>query len=140
MKYKTTNREQRLNNAIILGFSFCSIQNIERYLKPTAYTAGVYGWKADFYEMEGYSISTGYSPLNYINLSGFVDIDKYRQTKALILKKEILKLEKKLNKKNYKWQNSGSWMLCHKKILQIFDRISKKANKIAEESTAKYRK
>ena len=101
-KYKTTDREQRENNGIVLGFGYCEIQNIERYLKPNAYTAGAYGWRADFYEMDGYTISTGYSPLNYISKTGFKDIDAFRKTRAEILRGELMKLEKKLDKKFYK--------------------------------------
>lgn len=137
-RYRTTDREQRENNGIVLGFGYCKIQNITRFLKPNAYTAGVYGWRADFYEMDGYTISTGYSPLNYISKTGFKDIDAFRTTKAEILRGELMKLEKKLNKKFYKWQNSGSWAYCQKKLLQILARIERKAYKAADEAAAKY--
>ena len=139
-KYKTTDKEQRENNAIILGFGYCEIQNITRFLKANAYTAGLYGWRADFYEMEGYTISTGYSPLNYISKTGFKDIDTFRTTKAKILRDELTKLESKLNKKFYRWQNSGSWAYCQKKCLQILTRIEKKAYKIADEKANEIRK
>ena len=139
-KYRTTDREQRENNTILLGFGYCEIQNITRFLNPNAYTAGVYGWRADFYEMDGYTISTGYSPLNYISKTGFKDIDIFRKTKAEILRAEIVKLENKLDKNLYKWQNSGSWAYCQKKILQVLARIERKAYKAADEAAAKYRK
>lgn len=131
-KYKTTDREQRENNEIVLGFGYCEIQNITRFLRPNAYTAGVYGWRADFYEMDGYTISTGYSPLNYISKTGFKDVDAFRKTKAEILRCELMKLESKLNKKFYKWQNSGSLAYCQKKLIQILTRIERKAYKIAD--------
>ena len=139
-KYKTTDKEQRENNAIILGFGYCEIQNITRFLNPRAYTAGVYGWRADFYEMEGYTISTGYSPLNYLSKTGIEDIDTFRATKAKILREELKKLENKLNKKAYKWQNSGSWAYCQKKLLQILTRIEQKAYKIADTKANEIRK
>lgn len=139
-KYKTTDREQRENNVIVIGFGFCDIQNITRFLNPNAYTCGVYGWKADFYEMDGYTISTGYSPLNYINKTGFKDIDIFRITKAEILRNELKKLEIKLNKKTYKWQNSGSWAYCQKKLMQILTRIERKAYKIAYAKACEIRK
>lgn len=139
-KYKTTNREQRENNAIVLGFGYCEIQNIERFLRANAYTAGVYGWRADFYEMDGYTISTGYNPLNYIHKTGFKDIDAFRTTKAQILRDELKKLENKLNKKFYKWQNSGSWVYCQKKLVQILTRIERKAYKIADAKASEIRK
>ena len=31
-KYRTTDREQRENNGIVIGFGYCNIQNITRYL------------------------------------------------------------------------------------------------------------
>ena len=96
MKYKTTDKEQRENNAFVLGFSYCSIQNIERFLSPSAYTCGVYGWRADFYNFEGWSISTGYSPLRYMSKTGYKDIDAFRTTKAKILEAGLLKIEKRL--------------------------------------------
>ena len=139
-KYKTTDREQRENNAIVLGFGYCEIQNITRFLNANAYTAGVYGWRADFYEMDGYTISTGYSPLNYISKTGFKDIDIFRKTKAEILRAEIVKLEAKIDKKFYKWQNSGSWAYCQKKLLQILARIERKAYKAADAKATEIRK
>ena len=139
-KYRTTDREQRENNAIVLGFGYCEIQNITRFLSANAYTAGVYGWRADFYEMDGYTISTGYSPLNYISKTGFKDIDIFRKKKAEILRAEIVKLEAKIDKKFYKWQNSGSWAYCQKKVLQILSRIERKAYKIADAKATEIRK
>ena len=140
IKYKTTDREQRENNGIVLGFGYCEIQNITRFLNPNAYTCGVYGWRADFYEMDGYTISTGYSPLNYISKTGFKDIDAFRTTKAQILRDELKKLEIKINKKAYKWQDSGSWAYCQKKVLQILARIERKAYKIADQKASEIRK
>ena len=140
MKYKTTNKEQRENNAFVLGFSYCSIQNIERFLSPSAYTCGVYGWRADFYNFDGWSISTGYSPLRYISKTGYKDIDVYRATKAKILKAGLLKIEEKLNKGLYKWQKSGSWHYCREQMRKILNRLEEKANKAANAESAKYRK
>lgn len=82
--------------------------------------------------MDGYTISTGYSPLHYISKTGFKDIDIFRVTKAEILRNELKKLEAKLNKKSYKWQNSRSWAYCQKKLMQILTRIERKAYKIAD--------
>ena len=139
-KYRTTDREQRDSNSIVLGFGYCEIQNITRFLSPNAYTCGVYGWRADFYEMDGYTISTGYRPLNYISKTGFKDIDVFRKTKAEILKSELMKLEEKLKKNFYKWQNSGSWAYCQKKLMQILTRIERKAYKIADAKACEVRK
>ena len=103
MKYRTTDREQRENNSLVLGFGYCQVQNIEKYLTPRAYTAGVYGWRADFYEFAGFTISTGYAPLE------FVRRDIHKKATAEKIKAEILKLEKALAARRYAWQKSGNW-------------------------------
>lgn len=139
MKYKTTDREQRQNNGIVLGFSYCSIQNIERYLSPNAYTAGIYGWRADFYELSDFTISTGYAPLNFIHKTGYKDIDAYRTKKAEVLRKGLLEIEKKLNKNGYKWQSGGSWERSHKFFMRTLEKLIKKARAEAEEEAKKYR-
>ena len=102
MKYKTTDKQQRENNAMILGFSYCQIQNIERYLSPRAYTCGIYGWRADFYEFAGFTISTGYSPLEYIRK------EIHKKTTAEKIKAQILKLEKILKNANTHGKNQGT--------------------------------
>lgn len=139
IKYKTTDKEQREGNGIVLGFSYCTIQNIERYLHPNAYTRGVYGWRADFYHIEsGVTLSTGYAPLRYIaNKTGHTDIDTFRTKKAEVLRAEILKLEDKLAKNSYKWQCGGDWHKARENLQKILSRILAKANKAAE---AEYRK
>lgn len=141
MKYKTTDKEQRENNAIVLGFSYCSLQNIERFLNANAYTCGIYGWRADFYELEGgVTISTGYSPLNYLSLTDYKDINAYRKTKADILRAGLVRIENKLNKGGYKWQKNGSWHYCREQMQKVLNRLIKKADKAANEAAAKYRK
>lgn len=120
MKYKTTDREQRQNNNTVIGFGYCEIQNIERYLRANAYTCGIYGWRADFYEFDSFTISTGYQPLTYY----FAKLNKKR---GLFIKAEILKLEKKLEKRFYKWQKSGDWDKGRKEINKKIEKIYKKA-------------
>lgn len=139
IKYKTTDREQRENNAIVLGFSYCSIQNIERFLNASAYTCGVYGWRADFYNFKGWSISTGYSPLHYISKSGYKDIDAFRAKKAQVLRAGLERIEKRLNKGGYKWQKNGSFHYCREQLQKILNRLEKRANKEAEKESLKYR-
>jgi hypothetical protein len=139
-KYKTTDREQRLNNSIVLGFSYCNIQNIERFLNPNAYTCGVYGWRADFYEIDdGVTISTGYAPLNYISKTDFDDVNAYRQTKAAVLRAGLIKIEKRIAAGGYKWQKSGSWHDCRENLRKVLSRLIKKANEAANEAAKKHR-
>lgn len=39
---------------------YCDMQALLRFRDPIAYTCGVYGWNYDVYEVEGYTICTGY--------------------------------------------------------------------------------
>lgn len=120
MKYKTTDREQRQNNTTVIGFGYCEIQNIERYLRANAHTCGIYGWRADFYEFDGFTISTGYQPLTYY-------FAKLNEKRGLFIKAEILKLEKKLEKRAYKFQQNGDWNKARKEINKKIERIYQKA-------------
>ena len=60
MKYKTTRK------AIVNGCSnvrhcgYCDLWNLLQNHEPIAYTAGVYGWNFDVYEVYGVTICTGY--------------------------------------------------------------------------------
>lgn len=67
MKYKTTAKELRRcysnNRAIAIGY--CEAQYLLYYQNPNCYTAGVYGWNFDGYELQGIKgdnvlITTGY--------------------------------------------------------------------------------
>ena len=60
MKFKTTRK------AIVNGFAnvkcagYCDLQNLLRNHEPIAYTAGVYGWNFNVYDVYGVTICTGY--------------------------------------------------------------------------------
>lgn len=123
MKYKTTNKAQKENNYIIIAFGYCSIQNIERYLTARAYTCGVYGWRADFYECDGFTISTGYDPLEYA-------YNKQAKKQAEYIKREILKLEKALEARRYSFQKGGDWSRGNKFIINKLSAIYKKSLEI----------
>lgn len=117
MKYKTTDREQRANNSLIISFSYCSIQNIERFLKANSYTCGLYGWKADLYEFEGFTLSTGYSPLKWIYCKDKANLKRYD-----FIKKEILKFEEKIKKVDFLTYSKGKAM-----TERFFKNLEKKA-------------
>lgn len=120
MKYKTTDREQRQNNALVVSFGYCEIQNIERYLNPNAYTCGTYGWRADFYNFPGFTISTGYAPLSYA-------MDKSMKDCGAKVKKEIKKLEQKLEQRAFAFQKSGNWDKGRKFITKKINGLYTKA-------------
>lgn len=68
MKFKTTEKEIKKNYNKIIAVGYCALQYLLCYENPIAYTCGVYGWKADIYDIDGVAIVTGYNPFeNYRN-------------------------------------------------------------------------
>ena len=63
MKTKTTNKEIRANFYKVLSIGYCDAQFLLNFKNPFAYTCGIYGWNADFYEIGNFCISTGYRPI-----------------------------------------------------------------------------
>ena len=59
MKLKTTTKEMRQFYRI-LQVGYCELQFLLNAVSPFAYTCGVYGWNADYYEIDGVLIATGY--------------------------------------------------------------------------------
>lgn len=71
-KFHLTEKEIRKNYLVknIYSVGYC---NLERTLNivtsPFAYTASnTYGWKADFYSIDGAIISTGYAPMGGVSI------------------------------------------------------------------------
>ncbi len=62
MKYRTT-RKYVLENSKPIGIGYCDAQYLLYFHGPVAYTAGVYGWRADIYHIDNYVITTGYGPI-----------------------------------------------------------------------------
>jgi hypothetical protein len=62
MKFKTTRKAivAGSNPLKLLAIGYCGAQYILTGLAPVAYTAGVYGWNYDVYEVGGFTICTGY--------------------------------------------------------------------------------
>ena len=58
-KKKTTRKAIMAAYPHVIGAG-CGLQNLLRYEQPRAYTAGVYGWNADIYVIDGIAIATGY--------------------------------------------------------------------------------
>ena len=63
MKLKTTNREIREKSFKIYAVGYCAAHELLSAFEPFAYTSGVNGWNADFYEIDGITLSTGYRPI-----------------------------------------------------------------------------
>lgn len=60
MKFQTT-RKAIVNGSNRLVYApYAGLQYLLQYHDPVAYTAGVYGWNFDVYEINGLTICTGY--------------------------------------------------------------------------------
>lgn len=62
MKFKTTRKAivSGTPASRLLCAGYCDLQNLLRGHEPIAYTAGVYGWNFEVYEVYGLTICTGY--------------------------------------------------------------------------------
>ncbi len=61
MKLRAAKKE--FKNEKVLRVGYCQAQYLLRYKDPFAYSAGVYGWSCDYYNIDGVIISTGYRPI-----------------------------------------------------------------------------
>lgn len=68
MKFKATKKSMREDYNRIISIGYCGAQHLLNYESPIAYSAGVYGWACDYYDIDGVLISTGYSPLAAKNM------------------------------------------------------------------------
>ena len=60
MKFKTTEKAIRNSGDFVFSVGYCDLWHLLRYHSPVAYTAGVYGWNFDVYELYGVIICTGF--------------------------------------------------------------------------------
>ena len=60
MKKRTTHKSIKALPEPKLRVGYCSLQRLLRNHKPFAFTAGVYGWNYDAYDLDGLVITTGY--------------------------------------------------------------------------------
>ena len=63
MKFKTTKKAIQAGYYRIASIGYCNAQSLLKYRSPVAYSAGVYGWNGDYYEVDGVLIATGYRGL-----------------------------------------------------------------------------
>lgn len=106
MRYKTTDKD--LKHAFnLVSAGYCDLQRALNYVSPKAYTSSkMYGWRADVYEFDDFTIVTGYATPGHAvsipyDLCKKIESDCQNQTpeiRAEILKREIttfLKSQKK---------------------------------------------
>lgn len=60
MKYRTTRKAIVNGSAHMISIGYCDAASLLINHQPIAYTAGVYGWNFDVYEIDGVTICTGY--------------------------------------------------------------------------------
>ena len=98
MKFKTTKKavNEGYNNIICVGYA--DLHYLLNQLEPTAYTAGVYGWNADIYNINNVVIVTGYRPFGNIK-PDYTIVDKYEELAKNIYidTKDYTECKEKLN-------------------------------------------
>ena len=84
MKKLKVSKSDVKGNYYILGIGYCNAQHLLDGIDPFGYSAGVYGWACDYYEIkeENIVISTGYSYLEQ-NIKNNYDITRKYDEKAL---------------------------------------------------------
>lgn len=60
MKFKTTRKAIVNGSYNVRSAGYCDLSHLLHYHEATAYTAGVYGWNFDVFEVYGLTICTGY--------------------------------------------------------------------------------
>lgn len=72
MKCQAKLKEIRALGCNVLGVGYCDVQDLLTFInwEPVYYTAGVYGWNADYYRINGWLLSTGYRPYDNMGKRG----------------------------------------------------------------------
>lgn len=78
MKVQTTKKAVKNNYSKIIRIGYCDLQTLLSLEEPFAYTAGVYGWNANIYDLNGIALVTGYRTFGEISPSWEL-IEKYEQ-------------------------------------------------------------
>lgn len=71
IKLKASEKELKNKAHYIISLGYCQAPSLLYFIEPFSYTAGVYGWNSDNYNIDNYNgiISTGYRPLNDKNIN-----------------------------------------------------------------------
>lgn len=78
MKVQTTKKAVKNNYSKIIRIGYCDMQTLLSLEEPFAYTAGVYGWNANIYDLNGIALVTVYRTFGEISPSWEL-IEKYEQ-------------------------------------------------------------
>lgn len=66
MKFKTTQKYIKGLFENVIAIPYCDAYYLLKNEDAVAYTAGVYGWNADIYNIDGVAVVTGYRPFGNI--------------------------------------------------------------------------
>lgn len=68
MKFQTSKKAIKQNFSTVISIGYCSAKYLLYFKSAFAYSAGIYGWACDYYEISNNTcISTGYSPVGDID-------------------------------------------------------------------------
>ena len=108
MKKKVTQKQVKAMYKNVVRVGYCELQALLRTKEPKFYTAGVYGWNADIYEVDNNTcIVTGYRPFG--NIEGY-EVGKEFEEEA----RKVIKL-------NYDWDKIDN------KLSELLDQFVKEA-------------
>lgn len=69
MKVQTTKKAVKNSYRKIVCVGYCDLVHLLSFKDAFAYTAGVYGWNADIYDLDGTALVTGYRPFGDVSPS-----------------------------------------------------------------------
>lgn len=76
MKFKTTRKAIVNSSYNVRSAGYCDLSHLLHYHEATAYTAGVYGWNFDVFEVYGLTICTGYRNMPGERLEHIAEYEK----------------------------------------------------------------
>jgi hypothetical protein len=91
MKIQTTKKSFKGLNVLHVGY--CKLQHLLKHRQPFAYSVGVYGWACDYYQLNGFIVSTGYQPIG-LHID-FAIIEAYEDNARAILENRSTDYETK---------------------------------------------
>lgn len=96
MKFKTKKKDIMANYCYVIETGYCTLQNLLQYRNPIAYTAGIYGWGCDIYEVaQNTVITTGYSPFGNVEPDYKLIREYDQKAEKYIAKNRLGNLDKK---------------------------------------------
>ena len=93
MRVQVTKRDVMNQNSFVIRVGYCDLQYLLRFKDSQFYTAGMYGWNADVYQVSSnVVIVTGYRPFGNVKVE-FGILRGFEDRAKAILKDYSLKYE-----------------------------------------------